>query len=325
MNALSTRYVSFLTKLDEKRPSLLIVAVARTCLAVGSLITLVFSGPAILFDEKSYDYTNFNPVFDYVNLFYYFGFAHITYYYAVCIALLVLILSGYYPRVTGVLHWLVAFSIFRSATILEGGDQLTMILTFLLIPLTLCDSRRNHWSGTPSSTTHYFVANVSWQLMRLQIALLYYQSGVEKIYKLDEWRNGTAIYYFFSDPVFGYSDWLGSWLHDLLLNSYIVSTFTWGTMLLELLLFGAYFMRRRRRAWLLGAALLFHFSIALVLGLVSFFFAMAGALVLYLSSRKTERMVRQGLAWFGWQRSCVLVGAGQPLSAPTRMCGSPRA
>lgn len=318
MKALSTQYVSFLTRLDETRPSLLIVAVARTCLALGSLITLAFSGPAILFDEKSYDYTNFNQAFDYVNLFYYFGFAHITYYYAVCIALLVLVLSGYYPRVTGVLHWLVAFSIFRSATMLEGGDQLTMILTFLLIPLTLCDSRRNHWSSTPSRTTHYFVANVSWQLMRLQIALLYYQSGVEKIYKLDEWKNGTAIYYFFSDPVFGYSDWLGSWFHGLLLNSYIVSTLTWGTMLFEVLLFGAYFMRRRRRARLLGAALLFHFSIALVLGLVSFFFAMAGGLVLYLSSRRTERLVRRGLAWLSQPRRRSLVEATPPLPLPER-------
>ena len=296
MNTLAARYNAFISRLDEQPPCLLLVAVARTSLALGTLITLLFSRPAVLFDESVYGYTNLNTNYEYLNIFKYFGFSGIVYYYACCIIILLVVIAGYYPRFTGVLHWLVAFSIFRSATILEGGDQIAVILTLLLIPLTLCDSRKNHWQLSPSTDKHYFIANLSWMLIRLQMALVYYQAGAEKIYKLEEWRNGTAIYYFFNDPIFGYSDWLAPWLHRLLLNGYVVSAFTWGTVLFEIVLFGAYFMRKRRRANLLIAALAFHFGIALLLGLVSFFFAMAGGLILYLSSSKTEKLLGR---WLG--------------------------
>lgn len=298
MNSLVTLYLRFLRKLDEEKPSFLIVGLARTCLAIGSLITLIFSSPAVLFDEKGYNSLNLNSSHDYVNLFFYFGFNNIYYYYIICIIILIIVISGYFPRYTGILHWIVSFSIFRSAMILEGGDQITVIITFLLIPLTLSDTRNNHWDTTESKSVHYLLANISWVLIRLQLALLYYQSGVEKIYKLEEWRNGTAIYYFFNDPVFGYSDWAEPLLHGLLLNGYIVSALTWGTLLLEIVLFGCLFMRKKKRARLLIISIFFHLGIAVLLGLVSFFFAMAGGLVLYLSSRKTETFLRKNLILF---------------------------
>ncbi|UOQ71516.1 sporulation-delaying protein SdpB family protein [Hymenobacter cellulosilyticus] len=282
-----------------RKPFFLFASLARTSLAIGTLITLLLSSPDILFDELTFGKTSFNPALEYLNIFTYFGFAHMTAYYGVCIIVLLAVVSGFYPRVTGILHWLVSFSIFRSAQILEGGDQITVIMTLLLIPITLADSRTNHWqllTAQVAQQANYFVANVSWAVIRLQMAVLYLQASVEKVYKLQEWKNGTAIYYFLNDPVFGYPDWLEQLMAPLLTNAYVVSGLSWGTILFEIILAGAIFMRPKLRAKLLLPAIGFHCFIAVAFGLVSFFFAMTGGLLLFLSTKKIEGKIAQALA-----------------------------
>lgn len=82
--------------------------------------------------------------------------------------------------------------------------------------------------------------------------------------------------------------WADDWLKNLLLpffqTSWGVVLITWGTIIFEVLLFTAIVMKKddKRRHYLLVAGLLFHFSIILVHGLVSFFFSTAAALILYL-------------------------------------------
>ncbi|PJJ61043.1 sporulation-delaying protein SdpB family protein [Hymenobacter chitinivorans] len=297
-NGLIHSYVGFLDGLATRKPLFLFVALSRTFLAIGTLITLVLSGPSILFDEPTFGKLSFNPTLEYFNIFTYFGFAHITVYYAVCIAVLLAVVSGFYPRLTGVLHWLVSFSLFRSAQILEGGDQITVIITLLLIPVTLVDARPNHWQlgrEYALGRANYFVANVSWAVIQLQMGVLYLQASVEKVYKLEEWKNGTAIYYFLNDPIFGYPAWMERLLASALTNAYVVSGLTWGTILFEIILAGAIFMRPKNRAKLLLPAVGFHLFIALAFGLVSFFFAMAGGLLVFLATKKTEAKLAQTL------------------------------
>ena len=65
------------------------------------------------------------------------------------VAVLLLTASGWRPRVTGVLHWYVAWSLIANATVQDGGDQITAVLTLVLIPVTLTDPRRWHWQRPP--------------------------------------------------------------------------------------------------------------------------------------------------------------------------------
>jgi antimicrobial peptide system SdpB family protein len=118
-------------------------------------------------------------------------------------------------------------------------------------------------------------------VIRLQVAVVYLHASVGKM-KVEEWTNGTAVYYWFLHPVFGAADWLRPVLVPLLMSPVPVTVLTWGAVILELILFAGLFMERRHRRWLLWVGLAFHFGIVLVHGLVGFFFAMAGALILYL-------------------------------------------
>ncbi len=77
---------------------------------------------------------------------------------------------------------------------------------------------------------------------------------------------------------------------------------TWGVILLDLLLFITVAIDRRWWPPLLVLGLAFHSGIVLVHGLVSFFFAMAGALLLYL--RATDRPFT--LPRVGWSRPRIL-------------------
>lgn len=38
-------------------------------------------------------------------------------------------------------------------------------------------------------------------IISIQMSLLYLHAGIEKIYKLDDWVEGTAIYYIFNDSL----------------------------------------------------------------------------------------------------------------------------
>jgi hypothetical protein len=65
-------------------------------------------------------------------------------------------------------------------------------------------------------------------------------------------------------------------------NPFPVLLVTWGVIVLEISLFVAVFLSERKRIFLLKLGILFHFLAFIFLGLGSFFFAMCGALVIYL-------------------------------------------
>lgn len=70
----------------------------------------------------------------------------------------------------------------------------------------------------------------------------------------------------------------------LMENSLIVVVFTWGAIILEVLLSMGLLMAKKNRKILLIAGITFHLLIMIFHGLFSFYFAMAGALVLYLGN-----------------------------------------
>ena len=260
---------------------------ARTLLALGTLSTLALHSADELFRPAGIAMSDLPgaPPLARFSLFVLLG-AHQEIARFLAVSALALVAIGWRPRFTGVLHWWISFSFAVSAGLIEGGDQVTANLTLLLVPVTLTDGRRWHWAAPPAcgrlrTQVGAAVAASALLVARLQVAIIYLHAAVGKT-AVAEWVNGTATYYWFLHPTFGAPDWLRAWLAPLLAHGPVVMALTWGTILLEFVLFAGLFMEKRYRGPLLVAGLAFHLGIVLVHGLASFFLAMAGALVLFL-------------------------------------------
>jgi antimicrobial peptide system SdpB family protein len=206
----------------------------------------------------------------------------------ICLAILLAVIVGIYPRVTGLLHAWVCLSFISTAILVDGGDQVCTVLSVLLVPITITDGRRWHWSKfspPQNSNTAFHLKKITavsfYYLIRLQVALIYFEACVGK-FKNTEWANGTAVYYWFTNKKFGFSQEVLSFFLPMLSNPVIVVLITWGALVLEGFLFAGLFIAKRHRKILLSAGILFHFLICLVHGLPTFFLAMTAALILFL-------------------------------------------
>jgi antimicrobial peptide system SdpB family protein len=286
-----------------------VIGLARTSIALGTLGTLFFSHSSSIFRPGVG--VPLYPSCDGVTragLFCMVGAGHLELARWLGVLALALVASGWRPRFTGVVHWYVAWSLFTSGLLVDGGDQIASILTLLLIPVTLADPREWHWDAAPAPVQPKSQAGAVAQMfarsclfvIRLQIAGLYFQAAVAKM-RVPEWRDGTAVYYWFTDPAFGF---YGVWRHlmaPLLANGMIVSAMTWGAMALEIFLFAALIGLPGSRRVLLVLGILFHGAIAAVHGLPSFAFSMWGALILYLRPVEMEF----AFAAARWGRVCA--------------------
>lgn len=194
-------------------------------------------------------------------------------------AVLVFVMSGYIPKVTALLHYWISFSIFNGIAVPDGGDQITAVLTLLLIPLCITDPRLNHWSAAT------VVPNRSkwrrgWPLaavlgIKVQMSVLYLQSCIEKTSQT-EWATGNNLYYTASG-VFGLSNPVRDFLGPLLENAFGVSLLTWSVLVLEFALAITLLTPAQWRPYLLLLAALFHTGIGIFMGLWSFAIAMVAA------------------------------------------------
>ncbi|NOT74877.1 MAG: hypothetical protein HOP08_08095 [Cyclobacteriaceae bacterium] len=271
-----------------------VTGLARTLLALSTLLTLTFNDTGILFTatvESNPPYCTGPSV---ISIFCLFA-PHYELARFVAIFILVLVASGWRPQITCLFHAWVAFSLKASSSILEGGDQVASILTLLLLPICLTDKRTWHWERSTSTSTAtsvfqeltYFVHASALLVIRLQIAYLYFDASIKKFHVV-EWLNGTALYYWISNSYFGANDIGRSILMPLVLNPIIVSLMTWSVLVFEVFLFTAIVVPEKYRRPLLILGIAFHFMIGIIHGLMPFFFSMCGALVLYLRPINAE-------------------------------------
>lgn len=269
-----------------RNPFTNVYGLGRTLLALGTLLTMVFSDTNVLFRPALgiEQVPIINGFAGKISLFTLFA-GNLSAGKAVAMLLLALVASGWKPRYTGLLHWWVSYSFMNSCVLVDGGDQVTAILTLLLVPVTLCDARTWHWGKALSYSTVQpylnIIGNTTVALIRMQVAIIYLHAAVAKC-SVPEWENGTALYYWFTDPMFGHPAWLNAVLDPLLDNPFSVTVFTWSIIVLEFLLFSGLLANRKVKPWLLGAGLIFHAGIAVIHGLTSFALAMSGALILFL-------------------------------------------
>ena len=264
----------------------------RSLLAFGSLITLAFNPFSDLFPYELWLIKKNKPetLFDPLNIFYIGSYETGTLIYFASIIALIFVIIGYIPQVTCILHCWIAYSIYYGTLIVEGGDQITCILSLLLIPICLADKRINHWSTknkfkySLNKYLNYFLFTILC-FIQLQIAFLYLDAGIEKC-KVDEWVDGSAIYYWSNDTVFGASGFLEGILNFLFQSKIVTFVLNWLVILLELTLFSALFMNKANKDTLFIFALIFHLLIFLVHGLPAFSFAMTASLLLLLKPIK---------------------------------------
>lgn len=204
-----------------------------------------------------------------------------------CIAALLVVASGWRPRITGPLHWWISFSLQASASILDGGDHITEMLTLLLLPITLTDARTWHWSAPRAAPlagaeeAKRIVALVTFTVIRIQVAGVYFHAAAGK-FAADTWADGTSLYYWLTSPDFGAPSWLMPIVRPLMVHPVSVALLTWGVVMLEFGLAAGLVIAKKHWRVLLVAGLALHGGIILLHGLVSFGIAMMAALVLFL-------------------------------------------
>ncbi|MEH7109304.1 sporulation-delaying protein SdpB family protein [Bacillus sp. JJ1764] len=268
-----------------KNPWTNVYGLARSIIAFSSMVTLILNRPELLFKPSSASIkfpiceTGFSA----------FCFAQNNYFYLniirwIFIFLLILVVSGWRPRFTGVLHWYVTYSMQASMVVIDGGEQAASVIAFLLIPITLTDNRKWHWDA---SENHFspgiyskIIAYISFFFIRLQVAIIYFHSTIAKL-KNKEWIDGTAVYYYSREKTVGFNSFFDYITHSIIASPLVVIP-TWGTLLVQIVIFCSLFAPKKYWRTIFIIAISMHEIFALMLGLISFSMIMTGVLILYL-------------------------------------------
>lgn len=264
-----------------------VLGLSRSVIALGTLLTLLTNTSSVLMQKMDTgEYLNplINPIADInkFNFFLLFGVEQFDLMRYLAIFLLLLVISGYFIKVTSLLHWWISISFFLSSSVIDGGDQIASILSFLLIPICLTDERKNHWDSIePYSKPKNIIGIVAINLIRLQVAIIYFHAAVGK-FDILEWRNGTAIYYWFNHSFFGMPRYLANPMNYLMSNKWVVSILTYSVLIGEITLFLCLTASKKVRKLIFPFAILFHFLIIIYHGIFSFFFSIVGGLIIYL-------------------------------------------
>lgn len=270
----------------KKFPYTNVIGIGRSLLALGTLLTLLLNDVSVFVPIADGEVLNPLlsppiPINSY-NFYLLLGISNIWIMKFVAIGILLLVISGFYPQITCWFHWWVSASFLLFSSAVDGGDQITSNLTLLLIPLCLTDPRKNHWLKVEVKERVWSLFGIfSVWIIRIQVAAIYFHAAVGKV-PVEEWINGTALYYWFYHSSFGMPAWLEYIMYPFLSNFFFISLATFSVMIFELVLLLGLTMNPRRRLFLLPVALSFHFAIILFHGIFSFFFAIAAGLVLYL-------------------------------------------
>jgi antimicrobial peptide system SdpB family protein len=290
-----------------------VYGLARTLLALGTLATLAASPTETLFRPAAGIPTS--PICVSVIRFSAFcvlprpflGLAQ-----AVAVGVLLLVASGWRPRLTALPHWWISWSVAASITLPDGGDQVAVVLSLILLPVALTDPRVWHWSPPSPVAPTLPAAGIAVLALsalvvaRLQVAGIYLHSSLAKV-GVEEWRDGTAMYYWLQQPGFGPTPFLREPLLAIAETPVGAALMTWGPIVLEVTLGVSILMAVRARRALLVLGISFHLAIAAMMGLVSFGLSMAAALILLLRPRdatfSVPRWLRPVPAWWRMKRA----------------------
>ncbi|MEZ0167022.1 sporulation-delaying protein SdpB family protein [Kineococcus sp. LSe6-4] len=205
------------------------------------------------------------------------------------VAGLILVISGFWPRVTGILHVWVTFSISTAIQLPDGGEAAAQVVTVFFALILLSDNRRNHWIIDTSSRKTSTLTPISWAAswgLRLQIFWIYISASVAK-FSVPEWQEGSAIYYVARQVFFGVDGPLEGLLLWATSQPLLSLAITWGTMIGEIAIAILVLLPYRVARFSLVLTMVFHGGIILVIGLWSFGLIMIASVLGVLASRPT--------------------------------------
>lgn len=285
------------------------VGLARTLIALGTAGTLIFSDADVLFAPVLG--VAQAPACDGVgalSAFCVLPREHLTLLTWLCVVILLVVASGWRPRWTAIPHWWVAYSVFNSVSITDGGDQAAVVLTTLLLPVALTDPRRWHWQRGSDPQGHPRWSHRPWAVaaalvtlmaLKLQVAVIYFQASVAKLGQ-PEWVDGTSMYYWTNDEIFGPAQWLRPAVEVVVDQQLLLLALTWLPLVIEFALALSLLMAPWARWTLLPLGVGLHLSIAVMMGLWSFSLVMVAACILLLVPVGAD--LQQSSAWLRSRR-----------------------
>ncbi|MFI5825308.1 sporulation-delaying protein SdpB family protein [Streptomyces rishiriensis] len=264
-----------------------VYGLARTLVALGTAGTLAASSAETLFRPVATigDYplctsTTAASVFCLAP----HNYTHLAWIKWACVLVLLVVASGWRPRFTALPHVYINYSVFSGIAIADGGDQVALILSMLFVLPAIGDKRRWHWepqqqaSESRTAPLLALLGTSALVMVRLQMVVIYFQAAVAKLPHA-EWQDGTAMWYWGSNLDFGPAPWLNTLIAPIIATPLGVALMTWIPLSIELSLAIGLLLPQRQRWWVMSAGLLFHLSIALIMGLWSFALAMAGGIL----------------------------------------------
>lgn len=210
---------------------------------------------------------------------------------ALCVAL------GWGGRPVLVLCWALDWSLYRAHPwLLDGGGNLVHLVLPILV-LTGCYRhlslvrrrvRADRWVCV-------LLHNVGVLLIAVQVCLMYLVAGIYKM-QGPEWVDGTALYYVLQVPEFyrpGPSDLL-------LASDLALALATFCATALQVF-FPLLVLQRWSRPWVVLAMVVFHVSIALLMGLTTFALTMMACDLIFVERQvhSTARCIRSWLSQAG--------------------------
>lgn len=258
----------------EKNPYKYNYQICRTILAVAQIIILAFTSKEAFLDIKTVIFLDVQNPF--------IAYGYITYIFAYFTLLLVI--SGFIPQVSSIFHFILSFILMHCSSVVEGGDQIALIITAFLVPICIFDKRINIWKILDNNLINPYlqlISNSTFRVIQIQIAIVYLFAAAVKLTR-NEWVNGTAIYYWYYNESFGANIFFDKLLSPLVDSHLLSPLINWGVLVLEFTLFLSLFMPRRINNYLFYIAIFFHFMIGIVFGLWIFSLIMTSALILLL-------------------------------------------
>lgn len=272
--------------LNNYNPFNINIAITRSLLALALIITLSFTDIYDLFIIDTFNSPNENSTFGDFSFFILFGWDKLYIAWMTAVVILLFVILGRFSKITSILHWWISLSYIQTAIMVEGGDQISSIITFAIIPLCLLDNRKSHWHDSlPIVEVHpikLFFSQIIIVLIFIQISYLYFQAGSSKLV-IPEWKDGSVMYYWFTNNLFGFSPMSEFYILNeyVLKNNLLLILLTWGTLILEILLaFSLVSSWKFKKIVFLGG-LCFHVGTFIFIGLGTFCLVMTGCLILY--------------------------------------------
>ena len=273
----------FLKKLVFTNPYTKVYGLGRSLIAFSTILVFLFNDFALLFDREALSVLKESEYFfSQFNFFALLGYKNLLLSKILSLTILITVIIGVVPQLTGLLHFWITFSFYHSAIALDGGDQIAVTITFLILPLTLFDNRLNHWYSKKKHLGLFnFIGNLSFLIISLQVCFIYLNTAIVKLTTIDEWKEGTALFYFLNSNYYGVNDFFKV-IIDPILNSKAVFFLTWFVIISHLSLAFIFLLSRERKKTFIVLGILLHLLIALLMGLYSFSISMFGVLVLYM-------------------------------------------